>query len=230
MNLDSCKCPGPSGFETLTFSCTEIRPLPELQQLCLFYTNTLSWQSSRRPPLLGTHAPLSIIQLLWKGSFLSGHIACPKEWPWPSSRMSLQIYFSLQRTIYEASLLQQRSLISRNRSLRGQPSGNRPLGEKETIWLVLVQFQLLPSYMTWEASHWAPVSSSLKQSSQTRSPLTCSPILNSIISLIIPMRERRKHDYQISKKSINLWLALAYFSYLHVFCVLWQLAKGSTKL
>lgn len=148
MNLDSCKCPGPSGFETLTFSCTEIRPLTELQQLCLFYTNTLSWQSSRRPPLLGTHAPLSIIQLLWKGTFLSGHIACPKEWPWPSSRMSLQICFSLQRTTYEASLLQQQSLISRNRSLRGQPSGNRPLGEKETIWLVLVQFPLLPSYVT----------------------------------------------------------------------------------
>lgn len=99
------------------------------------------------PLCWGLMHPLPIIKLLWKGRFLSGHIACPKEWPWPSSRMSLQIHFSLQRTIYEAFLLQQLSLISRNRSLRGQPSGNHPLGEKETIWLVLVQFQLLPSYI-----------------------------------------------------------------------------------
>lgn len=68
-----------------------------------------------------TH-PLPRIKLLWKGSFLWGHIAFSKEWPWPSSRTSLQIYFSLQQTIYEASLLQQLSLISRNSSLFERPT------------------------------------------------------------------------------------------------------------
>lgn len=91
--------------------------------------------------------PLPRIKLLWKGSFLWGHIAFSKEWPWPSSRMSLQIYFSLQQTIYEALYFSNwASFLGTAPSLRGQPSGNHPLGKQETIWLVPVQ--LLSSYVT----------------------------------------------------------------------------------
>lgn len=67
VNLDICKCPGSSGFETITFYFMKIRPLTELQQWCLFYTNTLSWQSSRPLPPLETHAPSSYNQIAVKG-------------------------------------------------------------------------------------------------------------------------------------------------------------------
>lgn len=145
--------------------------------------------------------------------------------------MSLQIYFSLQRTIYEASLLQQRSLISRNRSLRGQPSGNRPLGEEETIWLVLVQFPLLPSYVTLgsKSLSFRFLIFKTKQSDEVSSHLLSNSKFYHFTDYSYEGEEETRLS-NFKKDSINLWLALVYFSYLHVFCVLWQLAKGSTKL